>query len=503
MRIDENHNNLNTSPVEQSSTPSENKENKLSLFNMLNKEEKTAIDENKDGKISFQEVKNYINSGVADSKILNKLASMLGIEIKYPLELSTNPEFKRNANEILDVIEKIDINNDDEISLQEIKNAQNLTKSESVKLHKAFGLVDGNFENQQGRFGSCWALSGAYGIFITDKEKFSQIVKQDEDGNAVVTFYGISGKHFETKIDRRIIQSVVKMRTEIVNYNTLNKHNGIQNLRKYYSSDPDAIAIELAFANYDSYIKQLKEEQVNKMLEYVNNSTPVAPDKPDITKISLDMSDEDLVNFLNYYRNSTCEDRDSYIFPYDVNYLTSETVENMKKYIQTSTPVAPEKPTEREIYYNLNSLSNYLNNSTSETIRKPEINLYLNNAGTIEHGGQAGPAIKLMAGGTYNTYYGKEYNSKTQQYEEVSSEQQDEIENLLKNFKKNDKVYSISFSEGDSQVFSNHGYTIVRSDEKNIYLVNPHDTTVEPVVYSIKRAIKNLDMLQINTLPKE
>lgn len=500
MRINENHNNLNTPPAEQSSTTIENKENKLSLFNILNKNEKAVLDQNQDGKISFQEVKNYINSGIADSKILNKLASILGIEVKTPVELSTNTEFKKSANELLDAMEKIDTNNDEEISLEEIKNAQNLTKSENIKLHKTFGLIDGEFENQQGRFGSCWALSGAYGIYITDKEKFNQIVRQDEDGNAIVTFYGISEQPFETKIDRRIIQNVIKMRTKIINYNTLNKDNGILNESKYYSSDPDAIAIELAFSNYDDHIKQLKKEQSKKISEYINSSTPIAPDKPNIETISMGMSNEDLMNFLNYYKNSTDENKSSYIFPHNIKHLTPETIENIKKYIQTSTPVIPEKPTEKEIYYNLNSVSNYLNNSKSETIAKPEINMYLNNAGTIENGGQAGPAIKLMAGGTYKTYYGQEYNSKTQQYEDVSRETQAEITNLLENFKKNDKVFSISFREADSQIYSNHGYTVVGNDEKNIYLVNPHDTTSKPIVYSIKKAVKNLKILQINTL---
>lgn len=486
-------------PSEASTTQSfvaKKDDNVLSVFNVFNKSEKEVIDKNNDGKISIEEVKSYLNNENSDSKVLGKIANILGVEIKSKDNFTDNIQFKKDANMILDALEKVDNNKDNNVTLQEIKNAQNLSKDEQAQVNKMFGLVDSKIENKQGRFGSCWALSAAYGLSSKDQARFADVVKQDDEGNAVVTFYGVDGEPFTTKIDRKIIQSLIRVRTKLVNQNTLNALNN----QKYFSSDPDAIAIEMAFKKYEEHINDLKNKQNEYILNYINNSTPSQIQKPDIQKLSIGMTDAELKEFINYYKNSYSEDKNRYVFPNNVKSITPEIVEKMKAYIQNSTPMTVEKPTESEISYNLPKVINYMNNSHSETVPKKEIKMYKNNVGNIVSGGWPGAAVKLMAGGTLDTYWGTNFNSDTNKYEPISNEEQEKIKDILKNTKESNQVFSIAFRKADGDVYSDHAYNIVGNDDKNIYLVNPHDTNAEPVKYPIKTAVENLKILEVNSL---
>lgn len=458
------------------------------------------IDSNKDGTVSILDVKNYINSNNPNEEILNKIANIMGIELTSSKPIADNYQFKSTVNKILDSLIKIDTDKNNDITIREIDLAENLTEEEKVLINKMFGLVDGKINNKQGRYGSCWALAAAYGVSIVNPKMFRQVVKRDEEGNVIVTFYGLKDEPFVTKIDRYIIQGVMKVRTRTVNSNM---QNGYISSRQYYSSDPDAVAVELAFQNFDNYIEKLKREQKENILDYVKNSEPIPPAKPSLDLISKDMTNDDLEIILNYYNNSDCENKENYLIPYDVEYLNDEIVENIKQYIESSTPTAPEKPTEKDCEYNYQVLSNYIKNSGSKTVQKPKLYSYYNNVGTISEGGLPGNAIQLMVGGTLDSYKGYNYDSSTGEYTQLSKQQRNKLVSILQDkgtLQGKNKVYSIAFRDSNNELYSNHAYTIVDSDDKYIYLVNPHDTTAAPIPYPINKAIKNLKILQINNL---
>ncbi len=461
------------------------------------------IDSNKDGSVSILEVKNYINSNTSNDEVLNKIANIMGIELTSSAPIANNYEFKSTANKILDSLIKIDTEQNNDITISEIDSAENLTEEEKVLINKMFGLADGKINNKQGRFGSCWALAAAYGVSIANPEMFKQVVKRDEEGNVLVTFYGLKDEPFVSKIDRHVIQGILKSRTRLVNSNM---QNGYISSRQYYSSDPDAVAVELAFQNFDNYIEKLKREQKENILDYVKNSEPIPPEKPSLDLISKDMTNDDLEIILNYYKNSDCENKENYLIPYDVEYLNDEILENIKQYIERSTPITPEKPTEKDCEHNYQVLSNYIKNSDSKTVQKPKLYSYYNNVGSVSEGGFPGNAIKLMLGGTLDSYKGYNYDNSTGEYTKLSKQQRNQLVSILQDkgtLQGKNKVYSIAFRDSNNELYSHHAYTVVDSDDKYIYLVNPHDTNAEPIPYPINKAIKNLSILQINTLPNQ
>ena len=499
-------NNVNVNSVVKSENTVEfpKKQIKKTVFDsVFSNNELEFIDSNKDGSVSILEVKNYINSNTSNEEILNKIANIMGIELTSSKPIADNYQFKSTANKILDSLLKIDTDKNNDITISEIDTAEILSEEEKVLINKMFGLVDGKINNKQGKFASCWGLAAGYGVSIANPEMFKQVVERDEEGNVIVTFYGLKDEPFVTKIDRHIIQGILKARTRLVNSNI---QNGYISSRQYYSSDPDAVAVELAFQNFDNYIEKLKREQKENILDYVENSEPIAPEKPSLDLISKDMTNDDLELILNYYNNSECENKEKYLIPYDVEYLNDEIVENIKQYIERSTPTAPEKPTEKDCEYNYQVLSNYIKNSGSKTVQKPKLYSYYNNVGTISEGGLPGNAIQLMVGGTLDSYKGYNYDSSTGEYTQLSKQQRNKLVSILQDkgtLQGKNKVYSIAFRDSNNELYSNHAYTIVDSDDKYIYLVNPHDTTAAPIPYPINKAIKNLSILQINTLPNQ
>lgn len=463
----------------------------LELFNFLNENEKKVLDKNKDNIISFKEAKNYINSNTAQPNILETLASILNIELETNVELTKNIKFKEKANKILNLLNTIDTDNDSKITLNEIKNGK-ISEEDKTTISNIFGLVDGKIINKQGQFGSCWALAAGYGIFMSNPQIFRKIIQRDDNGNANITFWGSNKEIFQTTVERKLTQSILKNRTKTINLEILNKASHHHN--KYYSSDPDAIVLELAFEDFNNHIIKLNKIQAEKIENYINNSSPKAPKKPNIASINLSMSEEELRNFHNYYNNSSCLNKDNYIFPYSIKDLTAEIINKMKKYITLSTPVPPLKPNKKEMELNWQKTNNYIKNSISH-LEKPELRTYYNYVGTINNGGLPGEAIKLMAGGKIDTYYNEE-----------TKEGEKKLINILKNknliFNKK-QIYSIGFKQNDKNVNNNHAYTILLSDEKYIYLINPHDTNASPIKYKIKDAVENLKILQINTLPDD
>lgn len=472
---------------------------KVRIFEFgLNSKDKSLLDLNKDGQVGFNEFKEYINSQNPDSKTLGKIAGILGVELSTSEDYETNIEFYSKANKILDNLTKVDTDNNNDISIQELENAKDLDESSRADLYRACALSDGKINNKQGNQGSCWVLAAAYGLSKANPELFNKVVKKDKEGNTIVTFYGLD-KPFETKINRLVIQTMLRQRTQKINNNLLEQGNSSTIDSQYYSSDPDAIALELAFDKYIRSVKNLNSNQDQVINNYVKNSVPKKPEKPDINKITLDMSKDDLRQLSNYYKNSTKENKEENYLPYDVKYLNPETIEKIRKYVQESTPTIPEFPTEYDIKFRTPKLYNYLKNSHSDTYQVPETSIYINRVGNFDNGGQPGNAIKILVGGELETISNQESDFAST----VVDGGKDKIRSLLLSkdiFQNKDSIYSLSFQQEDKYVINNHAYTMINADDENVYLVNPHNTNAQPIAYPISKAIENIDVLQINKL---
>lgn len=495
----ENHKNLNKhldNDTQSKSSQVKKSVKDIRIFEFgLNSGDKNLLDLNKDGQVSFNEFKDYINSSNADSKTLGKIATILGIELSTSDDYEYNIEFYTKANKILDNLMKVDTDKNNDISIQELENAEKLGESEKADLYKTCALPDGKINNKQGKQGSCWALAAAYGLSKANPELFNKIVRKDEDGNTIVTFYG-ADKPFETKINRFKIKTMLRQRTQKINSQVLGQTGSNMLNSKFYSSDPDAVAIELAFEEYSRYVESLNSVQNTAINKYLNASRPSAPVKPDIDKITLNMSNDDLKELSNYYNNSTCKNKEDSYLPYDVKYLNQDMIEKIRKYVRESTPKAPEFPSEYDIKFRTSKLHNYLKNSYSEKYPVPYASIYVNPVGTIDGGGEAGKAIKILAGGELETLIsprGMTSSDSDKDKEKISSILLSK--NVIQN---NNRIYSVSFKVEDGLVSDNHAYTMINVDDENIYLVNPHDTDAEPIAYPIHNAIENVQILQIN-----
>lgn len=478
---------------------------KKGIFDMyLNKNAKMLIDINSDNIITFDEVQNYLNRSDADNKILGKIASILGVEIKTPVDFNINVEFKNDANALLNLLKQVDKDSDNNITLTEAE-CEQLTKAERANINKIFGLVDGKINNKQGRYGSCWALTAGYGLSVEAPEMFNQIVKKDSEGNTVVTFYGTNEEPFSTTISAKNIQILLQKRTQVTNYNEINQVSGQVDNHKYYSSDPDGIALEIAFSQYERYLALEKIKYQENLIKYVKESEPVQIEKPDITKLNTEINQEEWNKFINYYRNSDLENKNMYVFDSDIKYLSDEMLKRMADYVNKSEPRKIEKPDVDNSNPTIYTLRNYIINSTSDTMEKPKIRDFSNHVGTINNGGVSCRAISLMAGGTYDVYYGYEFDNEKFEYKELSDSEKDKILKVLQdknNLAKEKKIYSISFRDTDKTVRSKHAYNVFSVNEKNVYLVDPHDTDVI-IPYPINKLLKNLYSLEVNKLPEK
>ena len=371
-------------------------------------------------------------------------------------------------------------------------------------LNTTFGLVDGNFKNEQGKYGSCWALTACYGLSREAKDLYQNVIKQDDEGNAIVTFYGFNDGPLEYKISRNLIKSMITRRTYAINHNSLeeNIYNNNINESIYGSSDPDAIAIEAAIKMYEDEIKKQKEDYKQQLIEYVKSSTPNVIEKPDISKLDNNITQEEWLEFINYYRNSSSEYKGKFLFDTSIDYIKPEDIENMKTYVLNSTPKEIVKPDINEISSNYFPLKNYIKNSHSDTMKKPEFKTIENNLGSISTGGTTSRAIRTMVGGTYDVYKGYHFDESAELIE-LTNEEKDKIISILENKDKDSKqILSASFRGSDKTVHSRHAYFISRVEDKKVYLVDPHDSSKE-IAYSLKKFIDNLDSLEVNTLPDE
>ena len=173
-------------------------------------------------------------------------------------------------------------------------------------------------------------------------------------------------------------------------------------MRKSGSTDPDAVAMEAAFESYNMDLKARTEARSKTIEEYVNASTPVMPEKPSIVDISR--------GFMS-----------------------------------------------GKVY-------NYIQNSQSETVAKPEPKARLS-APNFTSGGDLHAALKYMFGDAceYTVYKNEETG-------------QDMVESLLAKAQDSQTVLTVNFQNEDDSVITSHAYYLVKSDNKFVYLSNPHNS---------------------------
>ncbi len=446
---------------------------------------KEVADSNHDGTISFDELHAYIkNSPDASEEIVLDVAKFLGVE-KTSTEgrVFGDAGFINKILQKLNLLKRVDKNQDSNIDYKEITEDSTLDSASRIQLNKIFGIVDGEFNNRQGKLGSCWALTGGTGLAMFAPEMFDHVVKKDNAGNAIVTFYGTEEEPFECKIPRQYIMNRQQARTQQINYS---KTYGWE-VGKFSSSDPDAIALETAFAAYQKKIENDKKEYETICLKYVQTSTPKPIVKPSTETLTQNITQAQWDEYVNYYHNSDGPNKP--VISRDLKYVTPEKIESLKEYIKVSHPIEVKKPTEHETKFNTTKYLNWLKNSEPTTVEKPEIKSFPYTPSVID-GGYSEYAIKLMVGGTYQTFT-----------PENKSEAINALENLNPYGEQN-KIASVSFKKKDSDVIPNHAYLITRVTENEVFIIDPHNSNIEKP-YSKKRFYENFLNLGVNTLPEK
>ena len=164
----------------------------------------------------------------------------------------------------------------------------------------------------------------------------------------------------------------------------------------------------------------------------------------------------------------------------------------MRNYLANSEPALPEKPDSQQLSFGFMSsvVVNYLRNSYSDTVEKPETQARLFSPGNFTMGGNLDTALKLM--------YGEACESKVYKNDETEP---DVAKSIIAASDGSNNIVTATFKNQDNQVITNHAYYVIKSDNKFVYLSNPHNSDVY-IKYSKKDFIKNykeLAKITINT----
>ena len=470
-----------------------------SIFDKIfTEEEKELLDGDKNGTVTLEEAKNYVRDNNAGDPVVLKLAKYFCIEADMQQDEFM---FKNNIlNFLNNIFPKVDTNKDNNITDDEIENVSDLNNTDKNQLYKAFGIVNGNLDNnKQGAKGSCWLLTGSYGLAQKDETLFREVVKKGDDGFVTVTFYGTpDGEPFEYKIHQKVIIALARKRTEAINEAVLNNKTPSG---EFGSSDPDAIALEMAMTKYNHIIERENKNKTSKLEEeiknYIEHSEPSIINKPDVSNLSLSVTKEEWNKLINYLFKESLPERNMLPFPtYDK--LTESDIENMKKLIQDSTPKQIEKPDINNLPP-ANIIKFYLEHSYSDTVKKPNAHIDRTKSPGSMNGGKLTSAIKTMVGGTAFSYYNFNDDNTLSKAEKTAKE--NKIKEVLSNLEPK-KIYSATFKENDGIVIKNHAYYISKTEGNTVYLVDPHNTA-EEIKYPIKRFLKNFEEMGVNTLPEK
>ncbi len=261
------------------------------------------------------------------------------------------------------------------------------------------------------------------------------------------------------------------------------------------STDADAVALEMAIHKYNDDLKSKNEAVSETIKEYINASTPIMQEKPSAELLASDMSEEDWAKFYNYYLNSTGKDKDSVIITRELRFADDrdKMIEDMRNYLANSVPALPEKPDSQQISFGFmsSSVTNYLKNSYSDTVEKPDFQARLLPPGNFVTGGNLDTALKLM--------YGEACESKIYKNGETEP---DVAKSIIAASGGSNNILTVSFKNKDNQVITNHAYYVIKSDNRFVYLSNPHNSDV-CIKYSKKDFMKNYKELAEMTINTE
>lgn len=421
------------------------------------------MDSNRDGTVSTEEVQNFVynnctNEQIRESSTFKAVINVLAKFVNIKDTQDTMSSAVRIHNKLKTFI-KADTDKDNNISnseIADIESSQTLTQTEKDDLKSWLGVADGKIRNEQGSYGTCWLLSPIKSL--SDKDLLGYIEDIDESNNVTIHFYGMEnddGEHYSYTFSREELM-----------------------LRNSGSTDPDAVAFEAAQENLNKTLEERQLDIHNIILEYIENSEPQQPEKPPVELLSEDMSQEDWEKFYNYYMNSDSEHKPALIHQ-NLNigekykeYDKSKMIEAMRKYIEdpATHEIPIEKPSKYDrignpVMYRFSSsdIMNYIKNSTSDTMQKPEP---IEHKATVDlnQGGEFGYACKMLLGEACTSNY-------------VENDGTDEtnlkIEDILSKVGENTTLLGADFKENDKFVITNHAYTIVDADSKFVYLSNP------------------------------
>ena len=426
-----------------------------------------VLDTNKDGLISINEVTEYIQSSNASRFVIKFISAFLGI--KYD---DAGADLVPKIIEKLNILKHADTDGDGDISNEEIKNAQSFESSERKIFNEIMGVADGKINNKQGGLGSCWLLSPSKAL--SDKNMLKNILQVDDEYNVTITLYGTENEEGKP-------YTYTFSRAEIM------KH-------KSGSTDADAVALEMTMHKYNEDLKARNDAVSESIKEYINASTPIMPEKPSADLLTSDITEEDWAKFYNYYLNSEGEGKDSTIVSRELRFADDrdKMIEDMRNYLANSEPALPEKPDSQQLSFGFMSsvVVNYLRNSYSDTVEKPETQARLFSPGNFTMGGNLDTALKLM--------YGEACESKVYKNDETEP---DVAKSIIAASDGSNNIVTATFKNQDNQVITNHAYYVIKSDNKFVYLSNPHNSDVY-IKYSKKDFIKNykeLAKITINT----
>lgn len=469
-----------------------------SLFDsFFDGKEKDIADCNKDGSISFDEASNYIKNfslqNYDSRQVLLKIAAFLGVEMKSNIHYEEDSSF---FNEILNNIEnlkKADKDGDQNVTFQEAKSLEGLDKNNRLKLNRIFGIVDNEINNKQGGYGTCHLLTAGTGIAKQAPKVFENIIKQDEEGNVTVTLYGADSEPFSIKIPNRILRLQQERRARVKNNAMIHGEKATG----YGSSDPEAIALEMAYANYGRKIEKDNKLYLEKLQNYIDNSEFKMVEKPSIEGVTFEnITQEKLDELYNYYYNSANNEgvrgNSMFVFIRRKEYLTEEQFNTfINEYYPNSQPIVLEKPKRLTA---ITEVENWLKNSSSESVEKPEMQ-QLKSSGSLNSGGFTERSIQLLAGGTFRRYASE--NTKPEIIET-------ELANITSSYAESDdnvNIYSADFKAADldGKIKAGHAYLVDGYFGEEVILVDPHDSS-KKIYYPKKRFLENYKNFGINTI---
>ena len=427
-----------------------------------------VLDANSDGSISINEVEGYIQSSNSSKLVTKFISTFLGI--KYG---ENESDFVPKIMEKLNILKHADTDGDEDISDEEIENAQSFESSERKIFNEIMGVADGKINNKQGGLGSCWLLSPSKAL--SDKGMLDDILQVDNEYNVTITLYGTENEEGKP-------YTYTFSRAEIM------KHRS-------GSTDADAVALEMAVHKYNDDLKSRNDAVSESIKEYINASTPIMQEKPSADLLTSDITEEDWAKFYNYYLNSEGEDKDSTIVSRELRFADDrdKMIEDMRNYLANSVPALPEKPDSQELSLGFLSadVTNYLKNSYSDTVEKPDFQARLFSPGNFVAGGKLDTALKLM--------YGEACESKIYKNDETEP---DVAKGIIAASGGSNNILTVSFKNKDNQVITNHAYYVIKSDNKFVYLSNPHNSDVY-LKYPKKDFIENYNELAEITINTE